>query len=294
MRTVVQVHTIEQWDRLDQQTKALILQNIKLKDRLWKFLYAKGQEKKPPLEAPTWAECKRCNARGWVLKTPRHPGIHPSQIGHPCDLKIYNEMNAKDGIQKIEARLQLIFDIGHAVHDMFQNYGAAGAWGPKYKAEVKVNGEFQKIAEELMLEGSADAENILTIDDITADGPIYEVGLVHEYKTMKSENFNKLASPKPEHKKQAIIYSAGLNRPVVVYLYLNKNDQNLLDFPVAFDHEEWAVIKSRCSSLVERFKIQQPPPGVTGYHCKECPYSYDCVDYKRHINRSIPAFRSKP
>jgi CRISPR/Cas system-associated exonuclease Cas4 (RecB family) len=293
MRPVVQVHTIEQWDALDQQTKTLILQNIKLKERLWKFLFMKSQVKKEPLQSPTWASCKKCGQRGWILKTPRHPGIHPSQIAKPCDLRIFNEMVGKEGREKIESRLQLIFDTGHAVHDMFQNYGAAGAWGPEYKAEVKVNGEFQKISEELMLEGSADADNILVIDDITSEGPIYEVGLIHEYKTMKAENFNKLSAPKPEHKKQATIYSAALNRPIVVYLYLNKNDQNLMDFPVPFNHEEWAIIKQRCSFLVERFKILKPPPGNTGFHCKECAYSYDCVDYKKYVNRSIPAFRSK-
>lgn len=293
MRPVIQAHTIEQWDALGQPTKTIILQNIRLKERLWKFLYAKGQEKKPPLDNPTWVPCNRCDKRGWILKKPRFPGIHPSQIGSPCDLKIYNEMIGKEGQEKIEARLQLIFAVGHAVHDMFQNYGAAGAWGPIYKAEVKVNGEFQKISEELLLEGSADADNILTIDDASEDGPIYEVGLVHEYKTMKSELFAKLTAPKPEHKQQATIYSAALDRPIVVYMYLNKNDQNIQDFPVPFDHEKWLAIKSRCSFLAERFKILSPPVGVTGYHCKECAYSYDCPDYKKHINRSIPIFRSK-
>lgn len=293
MRPIVQVHTIEQWDALDQQTKTLILQNIKLKDRLWNFLHVKSTTKKPPLDGPTWRQCKRCEQRGWILVKPRFPGIHPSQIPHPCDLKIYNEMIGKEGKEKIEARLQLIFDIGHAVHDMFQNYGAAGAWGPNYKAEVKVNGEFQKLADELMIEGSADAENIITLDDIAPDGPIYEVGLVHEYKTMKAENFNKLSSPKPEHKRQATVYSAALNRPIVVYLYLNKNDQNLLDFPVPFDHNEWAKIKVRCETLVKHFNVLQPPKGDAGFHCKECAYAYDCPDYKKSLNRSIPIFRSK-
>jgi CRISPR/Cas system-associated exonuclease Cas4 (RecB family) len=293
MRQVVQVHTIEQWNGLNKETQSLLLKHIRLKERLWKFLTDRNKtrnEHKVTYAEPTWIPCKRCEQKGWVLKRPRQPGIHPSQIPHPCDLKLYNEMVGKDSIDQIEPRVQLIFDIGHAVHGMFQDYGRQGAWGPIYKEEVRVNGEFQALAEEYMIEGSADADNILTIDDIP-DAPIYELGIVHEYKTIKGENFNKLSSPRPEHKKQATIYSAILNRPIVTYLYFNKNDSNLVDFPVPFDQTEWEDIKQRCKRLIHHFNVLQPPKGFTGYHCKECSYKTDCDDYKRSLNKSMATFR---
>lgn len=291
MREVVQVHTIEQWNYLDPATRSLILKNIRLKERLWKFLQDRNQkEHKVSDEQPTWVPCTRCDKKGWVLRSPRHPGIHPSQIPHPCDLKIYNEMVGKEGQEKIEPRVQLIFDIGHAVHAMFQSYGKHGAWGPIYNEEVKISEQYQQIAGELMIEGSADADNILTIDDIPG-APIFEVGIVHEYKTMKSPNFDKLTSPKPEHKKQATIYAACLNRPVVVYLYFNKNDSNLADFPVEFDASKWAEIQERCKRLVHHFNVLQPPKGSVGYHCKECAYQPNCEDYKRSLVKVNP-FRS--
>lgn len=275
-RPVVQLHTTQQWLAQDQSLRALILQNIKLKDRLYRFLEAQNKRDNDLTEAK-WIRCKRCSDSeypGFLFLEPRYDGLHPSQIGHPCLLKIFNDMVGIQGEQRVEPRLRLIFDLGHAVHHMFQSYGEAGAWGPIYKKEVEVSSKFQPLAEQLMLEGHADADNILTID--IEGHPLYEVGLVHEYKTCNSNVFDKLKRPKPEHKQQAMLYGAALNRPVIVYLYLNKNDSNLADFPVEFEPALWDQLYIKAMFLKNTYDRGIPPQAEVGYHCRDCPYVFGC------------------
>lgn len=283
-KPIVKLHTIDQWMEADQATRSFVLQNIKLRDRLFKHLKDKrGQEKKAELESK-WKPCKKCAQKGWVPTEPRLPGIHPSQVPHPCLLKIYNEMVGTPGEEKIDSRTALIFDLGHAVHDMIQTYGKDGAWGPEYRPEVRISKEFQELSEELMLEGHADAENVLVID--TPDSPaVYEVGLVHEYKTINSNGFEKLTRPKPEHKMQAVIYSAALNRPVVVYLYMNKNDSSLMDFPVPFEPELWTNVSAKLRILMTHYNTKTPPPASSGYHCQQCAYVKTCDAYTKTMTK---------
>lgn len=279
-KPVIQLHTIEQWLQLDKSIQPIILQHIRLKDRLYKYLKKTHDDKKAHVPADGWMTCKRCEGAGKVKLEPRLPGIHPSQLPHPCMLKVYNEMIGKPGQEKIEARSLLIFEVGHYVHDMFQTYGKAGAWGPIYDSEVRLSKDYQELSEILMLEGHADAENVLLIDDIPNSPYDYEVGIVHEYKTINLNGFEKLTRPKPEHKVQAMVYAAALNRPIVVYLYMNKNDQNLVDFPVAFEQDLWVSIEAKARVLKEHYEKKVPPQASPGFHCQYCAYVFDCDAYK--------------
>lgn len=284
-RQVVYAHTVQQWLQLPEQDRVLILQNVKLKDRLHRFLYEKSRRRANPFAAPEEVPCAKCEGTGHITLEPRMPGIHPSQLPHPCLLKIWKEMNGEESRSTTEPRLQLIFDLGHAVHAMFQTYGLQGAWGPSYRSEVAVNPDMQKLADELWIEGHADAENILRIDDIPNSPYIYEVGIVHEYKTISSKQFESLTKPKPEHKEQAAIYSIILDRPVIVYVYFSKNDQNLADFPVPVDLAAWERIRGKCSTLLDHYHRQVPPQAATGYHCKDCGYLFNCEPASLHLNR---------
>lgn len=283
-KPVVKLHTLDQWMATDKNIRSLILQNIKLRDKLFKFLKDKLMEKGESGHALDWKPCRKCETKGWLKAEPRLPGIHPSALPHPCLLKIYNEMVGVEAHSKIEAKTQLIFDLGHAVHDMLQSYGKQGAWGDVYDDEVRISKDFQDLSEELMLEGHADAENIMTID--LPDSPVvYEVGLVHEYKSINTNGFEKLTRPKPEHKMQAMVYSAALNRPVVVYMYFNKNDSNIADFPVAFEPDLWVNIEGKIRLLKTHFEAKTPPPATPGYHCQQCAYMFSCDAYAKTMKK---------
>lgn len=284
-KQVIQLHTIDQWMQQDQTIRSLLLQNIKLKDKLYRYLEARSA--RPALTEPKWVPCRKCDRTGWYAVHPRYPGVHPSQLISPCMLKIYNDVVGLPGEEKNKNRLQLTFDLGHAVHHMFQGYGMDGAWGPHYVPEAPVSGDFQELAEQYMIEGSADADNIMSID--MPDSPyIYEVGLVHEYKSINTDAFNKLARQKSEHQQQATVYSACLNRPVVVYLYFSKNDSNLADFPVEFKPEVWQQVSNKAATIVDFYRRGISPKGETGYHCQDCKYVLSCYDYRNEMLKSPP------
>lgn len=277
MRPTVILHHISQWMTQPPEVRSIILQSIRLKERLQKWRREYEHTKPAPLDQARWVPCKRCERRGFVLQEPRYPGIHPSQLPHPCLLKIYWEMEGREAREKHEARALFTFDIGHAVHHMLQSYGQLGAWGSLYTPEAKIR--TQPLAEELFIVGSADADSILIIDDIP-NAPIYELGVIHEYKTIKKENFEKLTRPKPEHLRQASSYGALLDRPVVVYLYVNKNDSNMSDFPVQYDYALWKPMEEKARLLLGYYDREQEPPATVGYHCQQCPYAYGCAALK--------------
>jgi CRISPR/Cas system-associated exonuclease Cas4 (RecB family) len=304
-RPVWKVHSIADWMALDDATRVLILRNIRLKERLWSYFYdmnLKGNTE--PLKESKWVPCIHCNQKGWVARHPRYPGIHPSQLPGPCLLRIYNEMIGLPQSDKTDAKGRMIFDIGTAIHEILQasgwsgfpddpeqvtdaavnvmmmKYGLGGAWGDDYESEVTVSSHTHALAKELMIEGHVDAENILRIDDVPGLPYVFEVGLVHEYKSINQNGFDKLTRPKPEHTTQATIYAAVLDRPVVVYLYVNKNDSNMADFPVAFDPTIWEPLKQKCVTLKSYFETQTTPPATINYGCKDCRYAFSCDTYK--------------
>ena len=152
--------------------------------------------------------------------------------------------------------------------------------GPEYTPEVRLSKDYQELSEELMLEGMQTQRTSLEVAFPQAD-ITYRVGLVHEYKTINTNGFEKLTRPKPEHQMQALIYAAALNRPVVVYLYFNKNDSNIVDFPIAFDNAKWANIEARIRLLKKHFEEKNPPPPSAGFHCQHCAYVFNCSAHKK-------------
>ena len=270
-RQVVQLHTIEQWFSIDEQIRNTILKALRVRERLWVFRTLREKEKNERVEAVGWKPCRKCDQKGWVYYEHRKHGIHPSTLAStPCLLRIYYEAMGYEAQVVHEANSLLIFDVGTAVHDMLQKFGQMGAWGIHYVPEAVVEDK------DLMIVGHADADNILVIDDI-AGAPIFEVGVVHEYKTINNEGFKGLrGKPKPQHKQQATVYSRCLNRPVVVYLYVNKDNSNIADFPLPFDPATWEALRQRAEVVRNAVLTQIPPQGTVGWHCQNCGYVYQC------------------
>lgn len=272
-RQIVQLHTIEQWMALNQEAQAMILRAIRIKERLWAFRLIREKDKVSS-KVSGWVPCKHCDQRGWVYKEPRKAGIHPSAMSTTCMLKIAYEAVGVEQEVMHEARMLLLFDLGTAAHDMLQGYGKAGAWGPYYNAEVNIG--MTPLAREYGIEGHADADNILIVDDI-AGAPIFEVGIVHEYKSINNRGFEELRNrPMAKHKQQAIIYSACLNRPIVVYMYMNKDNSNVQDFPIVFEPHMWETMKSKAATVRDALVAGGKPPADVGYHCKECGFKNSC------------------
>ena len=272
-REIISAKTIKEWQALPPATQQVILSNIRLVPRLAKWL--EDMENRPKLMEPIQSVCHRCDGTGNVTHYPRLPGVHASKLGSPCNLSVYMMMEGVPEKEDRDLDNRLTLALGTAAHQMIQSYGRKGAWGPHYKDEVRISEDIQEIAHKYFLESSADADNLLIIEDVP--GPIYEVGIIHEYKTIKSSNFKELRGPKDDHKVQAMLYAAALDRPVVVFMYLNKDTGSLLDYPVAFDTKVWGALEGRLALLNEYYdRHEAPPPNPSFSNCRWCSYKYCC------------------
>lgn len=267
------INTIQDFMALPMMQQEEILRGIRAKDRLDQFLLK--QNGAQPVAPPHWVKCSRCHPDypGWHWKEQHlrdNSDIHPSQIDKCLKyLVLCCSGYAEQHEEVVDARMRMIFDMGHAWHHTLQSYGMRGAWcDPEdYKTEAPMDPEglafdgtpALPIAAEYWIKGHADAvlEKYLLSTPTLGD---VSIRLIHEYKSIKSSGYEKLNRPKPEHKKQATIYSAVFNVPVVVYLYANKDTCNIADFPVPFDYTIWNEVVQKVKAVQYYVNNDQPVP----------------------------------
>ncbi len=108
------------------------------------------------------------------------------------------------------------------------------------------------------------------------------IRVIHEYKSINDNGYTNLKSPKVDHKWQASIYSRVFDVPIVVYLYINKDSNKLVDFPVPFDFELWTSIEQKIEKIQHYVNGQQVPPWeetsavLKPKDCESCPYLRIC------------------
>lgn len=306
-----EINTIADFEKLPQNLRDEVLKAIRAKDKLDEFLKSqnKKQDKSPEETPETWIDCPKCTPGGkpgLYLKKGKekrdNSDIHPSQIDKCIKNLYYSCAGYADQLEEhIDPRVRRIFDLGHAWHNIMQNwYGKGGAWcAPEhYHDEVRIDPDAKTfdgkpalpIAEYYWIKGSVDA--IITRCELQVPGlGDVAIRLVHEYKTMKSTEYDKLTRPKPEHKKQATIYSAVFDIPVVVYLYLNKDNSQMADFPVAFDHTIWQWIVEKCEKVKHYVNTETLPPweetsaSKNPRECMDCGYRKICQPPLKQLGR---------
>lgn len=299
---MLEILTIHDFQKLNSSQQSAILKGLQTKERLDAYLDNLNNKKRrggPP--KPIMVDCSKCKGSpepGKILLTPRdNRDIHPSQI-HKCLKKIWFDCStyvdpqtgevkawAALGEEYISPRLRRIFDFGHAWHDTIQGYGVRGAFGPKkhYVPEVRIDPDAgnNARAEVLWIKGAVDASLDPYIIEIPGMGKV-AIRVIHEYKTINSNGYSKLNKPKTDHKWQATIYSYVLDVPIVVYLYLNKDNQQLADFPVAFSPELWESVEVKIDKIQHYVEAGHPPAWEetsavqAPMECRECPYINIC------------------
>lgn len=276
---MLEINTIAEFLNLPTNIRDEIQKAIRGKDRLDNFLKSQnkrvGQER--PKVEPHWAECKRCKPFGapgyvWVEEHERdNSDIHPSQIDKCVKALVYACSGYANHLEEfIEPRLQQLFDLGSAWHLVMQGYGKRGAWGNPdvYHPEATIDPDamahdgtpIHQLATQYWIKGHVDAViGRYEIDNVPGVGSV-AIRLVHEYKTINSNGYSKLTRPKPEHKKQATIYAAVFDIPIVVYFYTNKDDNKMADFPVPFDHTIWNEVVSKIQATQYYVNNEITPP----------------------------------
>lgn len=307
---MLELHTIAQFQALPQNLQNEVTKALKTKDRLDEFLVSQNKRAGQSTFKEGWVQCpgclpnqpgtcRRCAASGhpgwlWIKEGRDASDIHPSQITRCIKTLVYACTGMQDQAEEyIDPRLQRIFDLGHAWHDVMQKYGKRGAWGDpeNYHKEHPIDPDavahdgtpILPLAYQYWIKGAADAllekyicRNVPGIGDVS-------LRVVHEYKTINSTQYGKLIRPKPEHKFQATIYSAVFDVPIVVYLYTNKDNCQTADFPVAFDNSIWNEITSKISSVQHYVNNGQMPPWEetsatkNPSECMECGFRKTCA-----------------
>lgn len=243
-----------------------VLKSLGTKQRLFDYLESLNNRS---VGKPHWKECNKCSARGYVYVQDRdNRGIHPSSV-HGCIKKLWYFCTGQEKLMKenVGARLRMIFDLGHAWHDTLQRYGKDGAWGEGYMSEVAIDPDaedesgnpYQPVAREWWIRGHVDAI-IPEYEVQTKTLGKVSIKVVHEYKTINSSGYSKLSRPKEEHRWQATIYGAVFDAPVVVYLYTNKDNCQMVEFPVAFDETTWNRVQEKISVVKEYSQKGESPP----------------------------------
>jgi hypothetical protein len=165
--------------------------------------------------------------------------FHPSSLHRDEDYLFHAYFNGTSS-EKYEPRILRVFDNGHAVHSRLQGY--LKEMGLLLDAEVEVwNEEFE-------IYGHCDG--VLQLAD--------QKGIL-EIKSINSNGFWNLYSPKPEHLVQVHAYMFALGIPRGVLLYEEKDGQHLKNFFVKED----PVIRDGILGKIRRVqkRIQQESEG---------------------------------
>ena len=310
---MLEINTVSEFLALPTPLRDEVQKAIRAKDRLDNWLRSQNKrvDSAPKKMEPHWEPCRSCkkwDQPGWVWKEEHerdNSDIHPSQIGKCMKALWFACAGYADQLEEfIEPRLQMIFDIGSLWHLIMQGYGSRGAWGPKerYQAEVPIDPDattfdghpVHPVAAHYWIKGHVDAVvDKYEIEHVPGIGPM-SIRLVHEYKTINSNQYSKLLRPKPEHKYQATIYAAVLDIPIVVYMYTNKDDCKTADFPVPFDHTIWNEVVTKISQVQHYVNNNETPPWEltsavsNSAECESCGFRKACQPPLIQLGRSRP------
>jgi CRISPR/Cas system-associated exonuclease Cas4 (RecB family) len=311
---VLEIYTIDDFYALGLEERTAILKALRSKMRLEDWLRARNGKAKRNFKKKFWMKCPKCRGDSGFWSSPRDGrDIHPSQI-HRCIKKLWFDCSYTDQIDKdgdpvpyfmyaeeyIDPQLQLIFMMGHHVHDIMQELGRQGAWGSKeaYSYEVEIDPDAKDEngksifphAESNWIKGAVDAVLSPYIIKVEGLGDV-AIRVIHEYKSINSSSYAMLNQPKSEHKWQATIYSKVLNVPIVVYMYMNKDNCQIADFPIPFDHSMWRTIEEKITTVQHHTEVGAPPPWemtsavLSPRECQSCPYVKLCNPPQPDVKR---------
>lgn len=207
--------------------------------------------------------CKACGGQGEIQPHFRSIGtVHPS-AAHRCRLKLYYDVLAEmEGEEEISPELQLIFDIGHAIHATIQK-AIHRALPDSFVEEVTVN-----LPESFIENGHADG--VVEQPDHT---------YVIEIKTISSDGYSKLSKPKEEHVLQASIYCRALNVPFMCFLYIDKGTGSMKQYPMVYDervYQNWR--REKIEPIEKALETGTEPIADAGkYECSGCGYRNNCA-----------------
>lgn len=164
-----------------------------------------------------------------------------------------------------DARVMRIFEHGDYTHMRIMS--ALFSIGAVKAIEVALQNE--------LLHGRADG--IVTVNNEP---------YVLELKSINSFGFKKLEQPKKEHVKQLMLYLHYFNIQKGIFLYENKDNQDLKEYMIEYDKQTAEQLISEMQTLkhfIENNILPPMPLGLEEWECQYCDYSEEC---RKRMNES--------
>lgn len=206
----------------------------------------------------------------------RVAGVHASEVAS-CKRQVVYTLLGTEKRGKVPGQWRKRFLVGTAIHTMLQSdfhkmAVKSGGW-MTFEDEVSVNET--PLAKELYLTSSCDG--VFTWFGQNGE-PFIRIGL--EAKSKAPDDFAKMKKPEEKHVKQAHLYMACLDLPLMWILYWNKGNQNmspsLPPYMIRFDPAIWNEQRARAQDAVSSALSQTLPNREESIACSWCKYSWTC------------------
>jgi hypothetical protein len=200
---------------------------------------------------------------------------HPSAIDG-CARKLYYCRIGKEPARHVEPKLRRIFDMGHSVHNMINQYLVDMYGVEDVGIEVKLG------LDVLHIRGEAD----VVFPPGTA---LVANGRVIDLKTINDAGFSRLKEPtflpngdvEPKSMRtyvwQGHCYMASLDIPLFTLFYINKNNCEIAEFSFPFNLKTWWQIEEKLLRIEESVESGVPPEReINKWKCRGCDYFHLC------------------
>ena len=216
--------------------------------------------------------------------------FRPSGI-HKCAREIYYFLTGEEGSEKNTARSMRILEVGTALHEWIQSevfmeidkldkfpitllknedMPTFGAQGIEYVKEHKAPPMEIKFLDTRWTDKfpiSAMVDGAFTFDNMD---------MLFEFKTINTKDFSMLIEPKKEHKLQGAIYALCTGIRNVMFMYIDKNTQELKAYIVKYTDEQLDWVVSRMRSIESHVERGEVPAKEVSANCRWCKYSKAC------------------
>lgn len=231
--------------------------------------------------APSTVLLERLDRYNTQEDSPPRPGWHPSELsqGYCPRHLVLRELGWIKERNRIDGRVQRIFDNGHYFHARIQKY--VKDMGIVMVDEFFGDKENGHLCEEVKLEHpcglTGRSDNFVRLDNVLN---------VIDYKSIRQEQFNLLHKPLEKHAKQVWLYLGMVealtpphlaNLPIRgLLVYENKNDQSLKEFLVTWGEKGREYFDSVVEDLTAmNLAIAAEDPELVSCTCGKCPTKED-------------------
>ena len=205
------------------------------------------------------------------------PGwFHPSSLSHQCDAFLAFAFMGTEAKGKPRARNRRILDNGTSRDEDWKRYlheskiSVYKHWGGSPKERKLASAERYIEIPHMRIRGEC--------DDVVTNRITKELS-VFEFKTMNTDEWDKLRAPLPGHVTQVHPYMFAKGILQAIILYENKNNQDTKQYNIRFDGALWQGIEMRLTNIMELVKLKQLPWRTPIPYETQCQFYHTCSTF---------------